>query len=340
MLKKMIIVLMAFFLSNLAYAETFAVDIGHDGHVEKVITSEQAHTGTLEIYDGEKLLGKFNNLIVDQLALSSDVITLVGGGLAIEIDSDGGKDKFHMIVPIYKDGDRLYVNCVYKSVYDSVNEERSVGTSCKADELNKFNVSSAINDSGLNKYKAGRAWLKAIHAGACPNAVGIEYGKYRIARCSVDGVSDTQAQKIIALDSSGKVIFYLVGYEFIPGLDGNEFFLVRDLKDQSVIFDAGLGCFLSGAGSDNGISGKAKIASKFGINFSLNNVNDCLVGKYSYSGKNKDISLRGMKKDGLIDLMELDKNNVSTGLFLLDRLDSAAHGAWIGVPPKDVLTVN
>ncbi|MDL5497914.1 hypothetical protein, partial [Escherichia coli] len=60
----------------------------------------------------------------------------------------------------------------------------------------------------------------------------------------------------------------------------------------------------------------------------------------SYSGKNKDISLRGMKKDGLIDLMELDKNNVSTGLFLLDRLDSAAHGAWIGVPPKDVLTVN
>jgi hypothetical protein len=115
--------------SGLVSAETLVVDIGHDGHADKAIVSQQGHAGTVAIYEDAKLVGKFDNLIVDQPALSSNVITLTGGGLAIEIDSDGSRNKFHMIAPIRKSDGRFYVDCMYKSIYDSVDETISVGTS-------------------------------------------------------------------------------------------------------------------------------------------------------------------------------------------------------------------
>lgn len=119
-------------------------------------------------------------MIIEQPAFSSDVVALAGGGLAVEIDSDGSRNKFHIIAPVRKVGGRFYVDCVYKSAYDSVDEARSAGTFCRNIELGKFDVSAAINDDGLKFYAKDYAWLKSIAPSSCANAVGFEYGHYHI----------------------------------------------------------------------------------------------------------------------------------------------------------------
>jgi hypothetical protein len=141
-------------------------------------------------------------------------------------------------------------------------------------------------------------------------------------------------------DKQGAPIFSVVGYEFIPGRDGMEFVLSKDLSNQIVMFDGNLACFAQKENVTNEISGKAKLAGKFGINYTLGSAADCLKGRYSYAGKGGEISLRGSKIDGLAYLIELDADGKSSGMFMLDRaLDSGIHGVWIGVPPKNPLTV-
>jgi hypothetical protein len=340
MLKNLIATLLTVVLPVCASAETLLQDIGHDGHVDKAVISQQEHDGTLTIYEDEKTIGKFNNLIVDQPALSSDVVALAGGGLAIEIDSDGSRNKYHVVAPISKIDGRLYVGCVYKSVYDSVEGARSVGTSCEKMELSRFDVSGAINADGLKAYSSDYMWLKKIASTSCPNAVGLEYGSYHIARCSAEGVSDTRKQKIIVFDKQGAPIFSVVGYEFIPGRDGMEFVLSNDLSNQTVMFDGSLTCFAQNEDVTNEVSGRAKLAGKFGIDYTLGSAAGCLKGRYSYAGKGREISLRGSKIGGLAYLIELDADGKSSGMFMLDKLlDSGIHGVWIGVPPKNPLTV-
>lgn len=41
-------------------------------------------------------------MIVEKPAFSSDVVALAGGGLAVEIDSDGSRNKFHIIAQLEK----------------------------------------------------------------------------------------------------------------------------------------------------------------------------------------------------------------------------------------------
>jgi len=339
MLKNIVVMLTMVALPGFVSAETLLVDIAHDGHNDKAVVSQEGHAGTVTVYEDGKLLGKFDNLIVDQPALSSDVVALAGGGLAIEIDSDGSRNKFHMIAPVSKVDGRLYVDCVYKSVYDSVDETRSVGTSCGKVELSKFDASAAINDGGLKPYGKDYVWLKRI-ASSCANAVGLEYGNYRVARCAADGVSDTRKQRIIVFDKQGETLFSLVGYELIPRRDGLGFLLSSDLQTQTVAFSGNLACFTLSEGTTNDVSGKAKLAEKYNINYALSSADGCLAGHYSYAGKAGEILLKGSKTDGLAYLLELGANNASTGLFVLDRLDGGVHGVWIGVPPKSPLTVN
>ncbi|MFX1686028.1 hypothetical protein PWR05_15710 [Paraburkholderia sp. A2RI-6] len=332
MLRSLVVILMMVVTSGLVSAETLVVDIGHDGHADKAIVSQQGHAGTVAIYEDAKLVGKFDNLIVDQPALSSNVITLTGGGLAIEIDSDGSRNKFHMIAPIRKADGRFYVDCIYKSIYDSVDETISVGTSCAKLDLGKLDVSSAINDNGLKHYGADHVWLKEIPAATCSNAVGFEYSNYRIARCAADGASDTRKQKIVAYDKQGKTLFSVAGYELIPGADGKRFLLTGDLQAKTVVFEGNFDCFAQDTIPTSDISGKARVAHRLNINFTLGSVGGCLIGHYSYAGRGEDIVLRGLKRDGLTYLLELGANNVSTGMFVLDRLDSGARGGWISVP--------
>ncbi len=136
-------------------------------------------------------------------------------------------------------------------------------------------------------------------------------------------------------------LFSVIGYEIIPGADGNHFLLTSNLQTQAVAFGSEFNCFAQNSSSANDISGNAKLADKFGISYTLGGAGSCLVGHYSYRGKSGEILLIGSRQTGLTYLLELGANNSpSTGLFVLDRLDSGAHGAWIGVPPKTSLTVN
>lgn len=323
-----------------ASGETLSVDLGHNGQIDKVIVSHQGHSGLAEIYENGVAVGKFANLIVDQPAISSDVVALAGGGLAVEIESIGSRDKYRVISPISKESGRFYVDCNYKTVYDSMDETRSVGTSCKRVELGKFDVSSAIADDGLMLYSQYHGWIKKIALSSCRNAVGLEYGSYRIVRCAPGGVADAEKQKIIVFDRHDELLFSVYGYELIPRGDGSGFVLSADLPDRAVNFEGNLACVSRTRGARNNFIGKAKIGGKLEINYTLTNADGCVIGNYAYIKNGMDIELTGMQQGGLTYLLELTSSKASTGLFILDQLTDGMRGAWIGMPPKRPLTIN
>lgn len=283
---------------------------------------------------------KFANLIIDQPAVSSDVVALAGGGLAVEIESIGSRDKYRIISPISKENGRFYVDCNYKTVYDSVDETRSVGTSCKRVELGKFDVSSAIAHDGLMLYSQDHGWLKKAAPSSCRNAVGLEYGSYRIVRCAPGGVADGEKQKIIVFGRHGELLFSVYGYELIPRGDGSGFVLSADLPDRAVNFEGNLTCASRPRGARDKFIGKAKIGGKLEISYALTNADNCVIGSYAYVKSGINIAMMGMKQGGLTYLLELTSSKASTGLFLLDQLTTGMHGAWIGVPPKKPLAIN
>lgn len=340
MLKNIVAVLMLVTLPYLASAETLSVDVGHDGQIDKVIVSQEGHSGLVEIYENGVLAGKFNNLIVDQPAISSDVVALAGGGLAIEIESEGSRNKYHIISPISKEGGKFYINCNYKTVYDSVDQTRSVGTSCKRVELAKFDVSAAIADEGLMLYRQDLEWLKRVAPFSCKSAVGLEYGGYRIVRCAAEGVADTKKQKIIVFDRRNELLFSIPGYELIPRGDGSGFVLSANLPESVVNFAGNFSCVSHSRGMRENLIGKAKIGGKLDINYALERADACVAGDYAYVKNGVNITLTGMQQGGLTYLLELTSSKASTGLFILDQLTTGMRGAWIGVPPKSPLAIN
>lgn len=323
-----------------ASAETFFVDLGHDGRVDKVIVSQQGHVGLVEMYESGVLAGKFTNLVVDQPAISSQLVALAGGGLAIEIESDASRNKFHIISPITKEGGRFYVGCNYKTVYDTVDEARSVGAWCKHVELGKFDVFAAIADDGLMLYSEGHRWLQNVAPAACKNAVGIEYGNYRIVRCAAGGVADTKNQEVIVFNRRDELLFSTHGYELIPGNDGLKFVLSADLPSHVVNFEGDLACIARPHDARNDIFGKARMGGRLEIGYALANAEGCINGNYYYLKKNVNIELSGVRKGALTYLLELSPSRASTGLFVIDRLSPDIHGAWVSVPPKSSLSIN
>ncbi|WP_341317365.1 hypothetical protein WN982_39460 [Paraburkholderia sp. IMGN_8] len=320
--------------------KTIASDLGRDGHADKILIEKVNKAGEVEIYEGGKSLGKYENLIVNASSLSSNLVPLVDGGLAIEIDSEGSRNKFHIVAPINRIGGRLYVDCIYRTFYDSVDETRSVGSSCKRVELGSFDVAAAISEDGMIAYSDGKDWLKNIQRAACTNPTGLEYGDFRFVRCSADGASDTKNQKIIILDKGGKSLATLVGYELIPKVDGFGFAIIAGLQSQAIVFSGDARCLSKEMVNSNPSSGVAKIANGLAINYTLNETNACISGHYSYAGRNGDIVLKGYKDNGIFYLLEMVSHKISSGLFILNRLDGGARGVWVAVPPKEPLMVN
>ncbi|MFL9907662.1 hypothetical protein [Paraburkholderia sp. RL17-337-BIB-A] len=323
-----------------AFSETLSTAYQHAGHAIELSAKEASRQGVVEFYESDKLIGKYSNLIINETSLSSTVVSLAGGSLALAIDSNGSRNKFHIIAPIRETAQKLYVNCIYKTAYDAVDEVRSVGMSCKKTELRKFDVSGAINDDGMISYSDKPTWLKTISPSTCANAVGLDFGIYRAARCSDNGVSDSKDQKITIFDKNGNVVFSISGYEFIPLPNGTNFSLMADLQTESIIFDGDLLCLSKKNPPVLTIDGTAKMANRFAISYAIGVFNGCLAGHYSYAGKNGKIILNGYKDAGLFHLLEIGNGHVSTGLFILNHLDQTAHGVWVGTPPKEVLNVN
>lgn len=340
MLKSIFGLFVLIFLPLLVSAKTITADLAHNGHEDRVVITERNKIGSVEIYENEKLLGKYDNLIVDEASLSSSLVPLAGGGLAIEIDSEGSRNKFHIVAPIKKIGGLLYVDCIYKSTYDSVDETRSVGVSCKKTELSKFDAPGAINGDGMIVYSAKPEWLKNVPPATCINAVGLENGAFRIVRCSNSGVSDTKNQKIIIFDKQGQLLVVLNGYELIPQPDELGFALTAGLEGQTIIFNGNFECLSKKNIESTALSGTARIAKKLTINYKLGVVDGCMAGHYFYSGGSGNIGLKGYENEKSFYLLEIGSRRVSSGLFILDRLGADAHGVWAAVPPREPLTVN
>jgi hypothetical protein len=340
MLKNVMAVLVLMAQPCFVSAETLSVDLGHDGQIDKIITSQEGHSGVVEIYENGALAGKFNNLIVDQPAISADVVALADGGLAIEVESEGSRNKYHIISPISKENGKFYVNCNYKTIYDSVDETRSVGSSCKRIELGKFDAADAIADNGMLRYSQDYQWLKDVAPSSCINAVGLEYGNYHIVRCAADGVAETKKQKIIVFNRRDELLFSIIGYELIPGDDGFRFVLGADLANRVVSFEGNLACVSHPRGTHNDILGKAKIGGKLEINYALASADGCMVGDYAYVKQGVNIGLSGVRQGRLVYLLELTPSKTSTGLFVLDQLTPRMRGAWISVPPKSPLSID
>lgn len=223
-------------LPAFALSKTLSTNYQHAEHTIELSAKEGNQQDIVEFYESGKLIGKYSNLIINETSLSSTLVRLAGGGLALEIDSNGSRNKFHIIVPIKVVANKLYVNCIYKTAYDSVDEVRSVGTSCKKTDLGKFDVSGAINDDGMISYSNKPTWLKTISLPACVNPVGLDYGTYHAARCSDKGISDSMNQIITIFDKNGNVVFSISGYEFIPQENGLNFALIADLQTESIFF--------------------------------------------------------------------------------------------------------
>jgi hypothetical protein len=290
------------------------------------------------IYDGKTRLGKFDNLITDESSLSSNIVKILGGGLAIYVDSNGSRNKFHLIVPIYQIGKNLYIKCVYKTVYDSVDEKLSVGASCKNQNLDQFNLASVINQKDLLNYESNHGWLASLPLKNCGNPVGLVYGTYYVIRCEKNRKAASKGFATEIFQKSGEMVFSVDGYEFIPTGNNNDFVLNSDTLDKTIYFQGSLGCLSSGSMRMLS-SSEATIGENAKIRYSVENTGDCYSGFYSYSKNGVPITLIGQRDGKNYYLAEHGKDRVITGLFILNKLDKLMSGIWIRTKSGQYLTV-
>lgn len=324
-------------LSNIGPAAAIRVDFDTD---EVKILDKKGNAGTVDFFENGKLLGRYSNLIVREGSISSGLVKIAGGGIAIEIDSNGSKSKYNIITPIINERGRLYTECSYKSIFDAIDERRAVGAACQRTDLAKFDTSSVINESGMTYYDDQATWIRSISSSTCPKAVGIEVGAYRIARCSTNGTSESKRQKIIIFNSNGKKLNSIDGFEFIPINEQGHFSLTSTINDSYILFRGNLECLSLGGVSSDEWLGSAKIGGRLSIKYAIHEHTGCYAGKYSYTGGTGSISLSGYKYGNSSYLLETNENGISSGLFILNHLDKNAHGVWIKAPPKTMYSVN
>lgn len=315
-------------------AETLRVDL-LAGEIEY---SNTANTNAVNFFEGSRWLGRYDNLIVRESSISSNVVKMADGGVAIAIDSEGSRNKYNILTPIINEKGRLHTDCSYKTIYDAVDERRSVGAACRRTELAKFDVSSVINDGGMIDYK-NQVWINEVSPITCPKAVGLEVDGYRIARCDEGGVSEEKKQKVIVFDGNGKKLLSIRGFEFIPAL-GRKFHLISVVDDQYFEFSGDLECLAHGESFAGEFTGVARIAGRFSIKYIAHKYAGCYSGRYSYLEGAGDIAINGYRRGDMIYLIEMNDDKNSSGLFVLNRFDDEANGVWVKIPPKSVFSVN
>lgn len=327
-------------LCGSSIAADIVTDMGHDGHVDRIVVSQAEHGGLVEIHEGQQLVGRFTNLIANEGSLASDIVPVLGGGIAIYADSNASRSKYHIVAPIEKTGNRFHIQCIYKSVYDSIQEEKLVGASCRDIDLADFDINEAINDEGLFRYEETPSWLKKLPLDGCRNPAGFAYGDSYIVNCSEDESRVAGKSRVIAFKSSGEIMFSIDGYEFFPQKGSDEFALGSDLDDKVIHFSGSLACLRVSGSTPSSLTSKAVMGGKFDIKYSIKEENGCYAGAYLYATKGVAIDLAGRLESGVRYLMEYDKNRKVSGLFILDKAGSALGGTWIGAPARKPLSVH
>lgn len=295
--------------------------------------------GSIYISKDGRQLGSFGNLSVEESELWSDVFTAADGSLLIAISSNGSRDKFEVVVPIVENGDKLFTDCAYKSVYDSVDGGRSVGTSCKLTPLDKFDAESAINDENLLVYRSSYQWLKRLSVLGCWVLKGIEYASHKVALCSKSDSPDPKTDKTVVLDEGGHVVFTAVGYEFFPAGKGNGYALYANVDPHQILFEGSFACIVNTIPASFRKNHGIALIGKDPISYQLSTDGSCVVGSYRYQSAGAGISLYRKMQGNEVSLMELDKSNRIIGLFFLDEMGNGLSGSWVAAPPAGPLTV-
>lgn len=293
----------------------------------------------LLMYQDEKSLGQFSNVLVNNANLSSSVEKSTAGEPIIRIITDGSRNKYDIIIPIIERDGVPFTGCAYKSVFDSNDGSRSVGVSCSLAPLRQFDPEATINEDHLLKYREGFNWLRNAVAKDCAAPQGIEYGDYRIALCTKQTYPDPTHETAVVFNANEQKIFSVRGYEIIPGgTSKGEFALVGSLGESTTLYVNNLDCVtypkLSGRHSPrSGAIGKYRIryfAQKFG---------GCAYGSYAYEKNTGDMRLLGTASKEAVRLLEMTGNKDVTGLFDLNPNIGNFNGNWMSVPPGKLLLV-
>jgi hypothetical protein len=120
-------------------------------HVYEAKITSTDDANLVSFYDGDKFLGTYENLIVNETSFWSGIVPTVDGGVALVIETNASRSKYNALVPIELHGGKLYVRCIYKEAYDAVEQVKFNGTSCEKQDLKLFDVFS-VNDKGLHPF--------------------------------------------------------------------------------------------------------------------------------------------------------------------------------------------
>jgi hypothetical protein len=233
------------FASFLLQARASILKIGRDSdgltYENKMMAQENINL--VSIYEKGNFLGAYTNLVIDTPSISSYLVFLVNGGMALSIETSGSKNHYSILVPITIIGGELYVECLYKRVYDTVDHSILVGSVCEMKKLREFDVLAAVNEDGLFAYSINHRWLRGLRRKNCTNVAGLEIGRYRVVRCNHGDPTSTKQNEIIVFDSKMKVLFSMMGYELIPDKSRSGFLMEADLKDGVLIFKGDFECY-------------------------------------------------------------------------------------------------
>jgi len=278
-------------------------------------------------------------VLVSNAGLSSSIEKSTAGNSLIRITTDGSRNKYHVTVPIIERDGVLFTDCIYKSVFDSNDENRSVGVSCSLAPLRQFDPEAIVNEANLLKYQRGFNWLQNVIAKDCAAPQGIEYGSYRIAICAKQAYPDPSQETTIVFDAKGQKIFSVRGYELIPGgISKGEFALIGASGKGTTLYVGNLNCMISSVFSEK-IAPKTGVIGKYKIRYSAQKIGDCIYGSYAYENKASQISLFGTASKDAVRLLEMTENKDVTGLFELNPDIENFNGNWISAPPGSLFPV-
>jgi hypothetical protein len=309
-------------------------------NVDDASISVKSSGDSVKVYRGSNLIGTYSNLTTSTGSFDSAVEPSAGNGAVVDATSDGGRFKYHIIVPLRISGGGISTNCVYKSIYDSVENRFSVGTSCEGEtELGKLDPSSAVSEKNTVEFGPSRA-LKGVLAKECPSGQELKYGKFTVVRCAADDAGDLPGKLKIVVSDNQRVIFSVAGFEFVPKANGHDFALYAQAAtgDRTLLFEGDLDC-ISSSSPPTASALNATIGTMLKINYSLAATGGCYSGTYKYSGHDDSIQVAGSHINGKYQLLEKDNAGHATGFFLLDRIEPSMSGDWVGVAKKKVMGV-
>lgn len=339
MLKRLLCVMFLTAYPLLTLSKVISISVVESSSNKPFVMKLDAAKTKVGLYEGAHLLKQYDNLIRNNSTLSSSLVPVVGGGVAIQIESEGSRRKYRMLVPIELSGRTLFSDCVMKSVYDSVDDSRSVGMVCKRIPLEKFDIDLAINDEGLKTYIAKNPQASNDRREECQFLSSFEVAQDIVESCDVDGPSDQKNMVVRLSSNSGRKLFSLAGFEFIPS-SGDQFSLISELANSVVILRGRLSCFTK---DESGLSkthvGEALLGERHSISYSFTSNDTCIQGSYSYAGNQGRLALVGSKFGQFSYFLELTENDAITGAFALTSIEPQLKGIWISIPPKRLLDI-